>query len=63
MIGGGCASRTRGVFGNVNPGVDDTLNVVTIASTGNAADYGNLTPVKANCWINSLIRLVITAGG
>ena len=47
-IGGAGASRTRGLFcgGDINPGGNKTSNVVdyvTISSTGNATDYGDLT--------------------
>ena len=63
MIGAGCASRTRGVFGNVNPSADDTLNVITIASTGNAADYGNLTVGRRQVTQFSNSTRGISAGG
>ena len=46
--GGAGASRTRGVWcgGDINPSPNKTSNVVdfvTISSTGNAADFGDLT--------------------
>ena len=46
--GGAGASRTRGIWagGDINPSpnkTSDTVDFVTISSTGNAADFGNLT--------------------
>ena len=45
------ASRTRGVWGGggIHPGSpnkSDTIDYVTIASTGNATDFGNLTAAR-----------------
>ena len=39
-----CASSTRGLFGGgYSPSnIKDTIDFVTIASTGNATDFGNL---------------------
>ena len=53
---GGGASRTRGVFGggyagpgpNSSPTVSNTINYVTISSTGNAADFGDLTQARVS---------------
>jgi hypothetical protein len=37
------SSRTRGVFmGNDNPAVYNTMEFITISSTGNSADFGDL---------------------
>jgi hypothetical protein len=39
----GCSSSTRGVFGGGTGGGDgNTIQYVTIASTGNATDFGDL---------------------
>ena len=45
--GAGLSSETRGVFGRFyasagNQGMIDTMDYVTIGSTGNATDFGNL---------------------
>jgi hypothetical protein len=41
---GGCSGGGRGVWCNGwNPGNDDTLQYVTIGTTGGAADFGNTT--------------------
>ena len=44
---GGCASTTRGVYGGGSiasgSGHQDVIQYVTIASTGNGTDFGNLT--------------------
>jgi hypothetical protein len=41
---GGCASRTRGLFGGgAGASREDTIDFVTFSSTGNAQDFGNLT--------------------
>ena len=46
-LSAGVASATRGIFGGgyfPSPAATrDTLDYVTIASTGNATDFGNLT--------------------
>ena len=45
LYSSGCASRTRGLWGGgyTQPGQNrDTIDFVTIASTGNATDFGNL---------------------
>ena len=45
IYGGGCASRTRGLWGGgyTQPGQNrDTIDFVTYSSTGNATDFGNL---------------------
>ena len=42
--GGGCASRTRAVFGGAySPSALNTINYVNIMTTGDAIDYGDLT--------------------
>ncbi len=48
----GCASQTRGLFGGgatYSPtSFKDTIDYVTIASTGNAKDFGNLTTARSS---------------
>ena len=42
MIGGGCGSRTRGLFGGqIQPAFTDTVDGVEISSTGSQFDYGD----------------------
>ena len=53
MSGGGASSKVRGLFcgGYAYPGsvvTKDEIDFVTIASTGNATDFGNLTTVRRN---------------
>ena len=45
---GACSSPIRGVWGGgwKNPGYDDTIDYVTIMSTGNAVDFGNLLSAR-----------------
>ena len=47
---GACSNGTRGLFaggyaqgGGVTPGNRDTIDYITVATTGNATDFGNLT--------------------
>jgi hypothetical protein len=52
----GCSSSTRGLFGggstdSGNTGRSNVIDYVTIASTGNATDFGDLT--VARFWISS----------
>ena len=65
-LGGAGSSRTRGLFcgGQINPSPlksSNTVDYVTIASTGNAVDYGDLTvkgTAGAACMTNQT-RLVL----
>ena len=45
FTGSGCSSPTRGVFnfGYVSPGRVNNIEFVTIATTGNSQDFGDLT--------------------
>jgi hypothetical protein len=68
--GGSCASSTRGVFGGGNtgapasPGANNTIDYVTISSTGNAQDFGDLTAARehgvGSC--SSSTRMVMGGG-
>ena len=47
----GCSSKTRGLFGggsetSPGPAIRDSIDYITIASTGNALDFGNLTQAR-----------------
>ena len=47
---GACASATRGVWGGgQTPTKLDTIQYVTIATTGNTLDFGNLTVARRFC--------------
>ena len=47
MIGGGCGSRTRGLFGAVSgPAYTNTVDGVEISSTGSQFDYGDLPETR-----------------
>ena len=51
---GGLSSTTRGVFSGYNvypssPDHSDVMDYITIASTGNATDFGNLTDSRYGC--------------
>ena len=38
----------RGIFAGVNAGIKDTIDYITINTTGNATDFGNLTDGRFN---------------
>jgi len=64
---GGAASPTRGVFsGGYSPGSPtclNTLQYVTIATTGNTHDFGDMTTKRAhNAQANSSTRSVVAMG-
>ena len=61
---GACASATRGVFGGgQTPTKLDTIQYVTIASTGDTVDFGNLTVARqAPASASSQTRGVISGG-
>ena len=45
LVGG--SNSTRGVMmGGENGGIKNTIDYITIASTGDAADFGDLTDAK-----------------
>jgi hypothetical protein len=60
----GLSSSTRGIFAGGNPGAyTNVIQYVTIASTGNATDFGDLLNAQLNaCGTSSTTRGVIAAG-
>ena len=60
----GVSSSTRGLIcGGRNPSQTDVISFITIQSTGNAVDFGNLLEVKRNCGsFQSPTRGVIAGG-
>ena len=64
---GGCASSTRGLFGSgitYSPtSFKDTIDHVTIASTGNAQDFGNLSLARGDVSSLSSSTRGVWAGG
>jgi hypothetical protein len=61
---GGASSSVRGVFSGGNgPSNINTINYVTIATTGNAQDFGDLTQARENiASASNSIRGVFFAG-
>ena len=61
------SSPTRGVFAGGNPGsgplLDDTIDYVTIASAGNATDFGNMTQAMREIAGSSSSTRGLIAGG
>jgi len=64
---GGCGSSTRGLFGSgitYSPtSFKDTIDYVTIAQTGNAVDFGNLSVARGDIAALSSTTRGIWAGG
>ena len=64
---GSCASRTRGItmggFDESAPAYRDIIDFVTISSTGNATDFGNLTINRQPCCSFSNATRGCCAGG
>ena len=64
---GGCGSSTRGLFGSgttYSPtSFKDTIDYVTIAQTGNAVDFGNLTLARGDTAALSSSTRGVWAGG
>ena len=67
--GGAGSSRTRGIWcgGDINPDgnkTSDTVDFVTISSTGNATDFGNLTQRRGhgNAVMSNQTRIVCAGG-
>jgi hypothetical protein len=64
----GCSSPTRGIFsGNIQsvPATtySSSINSITISSTGNAVQFGNLTDVKSGCGsLSNSVRGVVGGG-
>ena len=64
MIGGGCGSRTRGLFGGqIQPAFTNTVDGVEISSTGSQFDYGDLSVARVYTAQLSNQTRGITAGG
>ena len=64
MIGAGCGSRTRGLFGGqTQPTYVNTVDAVEISSTGSQFDYGDLSEVRIFAAQFSNQTRGITAGG
>ena len=63
----GCASDTRGLFGGGNDYaagvVSNTIDYVTIASTGNASNFGDLTVARGSVSAFSSSTRAVWAGG
>jgi hypothetical protein len=68
-IGGGCSNSTRGLFGGgtTNPGTagdrSNTIEYITIATLGNAIDFGDLTQARQNFGSGSSKTRGFWAGG
>ena len=62
----GCSSETRGVAGGGEaPGIVDTIQYITIASEGNAIDFGNLSDARRriqDCACSSSTRGLFAGG-
>ena len=60
----GLSNSTRGIMaGGRNPSQIDVISYVTIQSTGNAIDFGNLLEVKRNCGAcQSPVRGIVGGG-
>lgn len=64
----GCSSPTRGIFsGNIQSvpttTVSSSINSITISSTGNAVQFGNLTETKSGCGsLSSSVRGIFAGG-
>ena len=64
MIGAGCGSRTRGLFGGqTQPTYVNTVDAVEISSTGSQFDYGDLSVARVFAAQFSNQTRGITAGG
>jgi hypothetical protein len=66
----GCSSSTRGLFagGRTSPGSgyfanSNIIDYVTIATTGNATDFGDLTVARAQLAGTSSTTIGVFAGG
>ena len=68
LDGNGCASRTRGIIsgGNLAPQTNSSTNIIdyiTIASTGDATNFGDLTLARQQAGALSNQTRGIFAGG
>ena len=58
------SGRTRGLFtGGEAPGVQNTIDYVTIHTTGNATDFGDLSAAKGGVPSASSFTRVLYGGG
>ena len=68
LDGNGCASRTRGIIagGNIAPSTSSATNIIdyiTIASTGDATNFGDLTQARQQAaGISNSTRAVLAGG-
>ena len=60
-----CSSHTRGIFGggNAGPAKVNTIDFITIATTGDAIDFGDLITVQENGGACSSLLRGVFAGG
>ena len=67
MTPGGCSSTTRGIFGGgqqLSPvGVMNVIDFITIATTGNSSDFGDLTVARQTCGACSNTLRGVFGGG
>jgi len=65
-FGSGTANSTRGIFniGDRGAGLTNAINYITIATTGNASSFGELSLKRSqNNWVASPTRAVSSGGG
>ena len=60
-----CSNQTRGLFLGGNPGSDgtDRIDYITITSSANAVDFGNLTTGRQGCRAIASVVRGVCAGG
>ena len=67
MTPGGCSSTTRGIFGGgkiLSPGtVMNNIDFITIATTGDSTDFGDLTVARQTCGACSNTLRGVFGGG
>ena len=67
MTAGGCSSITRGIFGGgkiLSPGtVMNNIDFITIATTGDSTDFGDLTVARQTCGACSNTLRGVFGGG
>ena len=57
-------SDTRGIMaGGLNPSYSNVIQYITIATTGNATDFGDLTVARSACAANTNRVRSINSGG
>ena len=60
---GGCSNSTRGLFGGGQPRSNTAIDLITIASIGNAIDFGDLTLSRVFLTATSSPTRSVFAGG